>query len=45
MVTVGQYLRPSTEHMRVFEYVLPEVFEGYVVFGEALGLQMKLLRS
>ncbi|MBN1632039.1 MAG: lipoyl synthase [Thermoleophilia bacterium] len=40
MVTVGQYLRPSNQHVRVVEYVSPEVFVRYAAYGEALGLQM-----
>ncbi len=37
-VTIGQYLRPSREHLPVVEYVPPAVFEEYRRFGEALGL-------
>lgn len=37
-VTIGQYLRPSREHLAVVEYVPPAVFEEYRRFGEALGL-------
>jgi lipoic acid synthetase len=37
-VTIGQYLRPSREHLPVVEYVAPAVFEEYRRFGEALGL-------
>lgn len=37
-VTIGQYLRPSREHLPVVEYVPPAVFEDYRRFGEALGL-------
>ena len=40
MVTIGQYLRPSKLHLRVVEYVEPEVFERYRERGEALGLQV-----
>ncbi|MHB1343295.1 MAG: lipoyl synthase [Thermoleophilia bacterium] len=38
VVTIGQYLRPSREHLPVVEYVPPEVFVEYRRFGEALGL-------
>jgi lipoic acid synthetase len=40
MVTIGQYLRPSSDHMAVSEYVHPEVFDRYREWGEALGLQV-----
>jgi len=29
LLTIGQYLRPSTRHYPVFEYVRPEVFDRY----------------
>jgi lipoic acid synthetase len=29
VVTIGQYLRPSTKHLPVQEYVMPEAFERY----------------
>lgn len=38
MVTIGQYLRPSKEHLEVVEYVAPETFAVYARQGEALGL-------
>jgi lipoic acid synthetase len=37
IVTLGQYLRPSSKHMPVERYVSPEVFEGYRRAGEAMG--------
>lgn len=40
VVTVGQYLRPSPRHLPVVEYIAPEVFDAYRVFGEQLGLVM-----
>ncbi|OFW58138.1 MAG: lipoyl synthase [Actinobacteria bacterium RBG_16_64_13] len=40
VVTIGQYLRPSKNHLPVMEYVLPEVFDRYREWGEALGLQV-----
>lgn len=40
MVTIGQYLRPSADHIPVVEYVRPEMFEQYRTWGEALGLQV-----
>ncbi len=36
-LTVGQYLRPSSRHLKVEEYVKPEQFERYKSVGEGLG--------
>ncbi|MCX6512360.1 MAG: lipoyl synthase, partial [Actinobacteria bacterium] len=38
MVTVGQYLRPSREHLPVHRYWTPEEFEEIATRGLALGL-------
>jgi lipoic acid synthetase len=38
VVTIGQYLRPSSGHLPVTEYVPPRVFERYRRHGEGLGL-------
>ncbi len=35
--TLGQYLRPSQRHLKVVEYVHPNIFEKYKVIGEKLG--------
>ena len=40
VVTIGQYLRPSGQHLGVTEYVRPAVFDRYREWGEALGLQV-----
>ncbi len=40
VVTIGQYLRPSSNHLPVIEYVQPEVFASYAARGEALGLHV-----
>jgi lipoic acid synthetase len=29
VLTMGQYLRPSVQHLPVVEYIRPEVFESY----------------
>jgi lipoic acid synthetase len=39
VVTIGQYLQPTRKHLPVVEYVHPEVFEAYKVYGEALGFR------
>jgi lipoic acid synthetase len=36
-LTVGQYLRPSSRHLPVIEYVKPSQFERYRALGEELG--------
>ena len=35
VVTLGQYLQPSTRHLEVFEYVHPDVFETWRQVAEA----------
>jgi lipoic acid synthetase len=37
IVTIGQYLRPSSAHIEVTEFVTPEVFERYAATARALG--------
>ena len=37
IVTLGQYLRPSREHLPVVEYIAPDVFAEYKRLGEDLG--------
>jgi lipoic acid synthetase len=38
-LTVGQYLRPSSRHLKVVEYVNPAQFERYKRMGEGLGFK------
>lgn len=38
-VTIGQYLRPSSKHIEVTEYVAPEKFELYKKKGEEIGFK------
>jgi len=40
VMTIGQYLRPSSRHLPVVEYVHPDRFEEYAVWGEQIGLQV-----
>ena len=37
IVTLGQYLRPSSWHLSVSRYVPPEDFDRYREIGESLG--------
>lgn len=37
VVTFGQYLRPSRNHMKVREYVTPEAFDAWKVEAEQMG--------
>src|ERR1044072_6398877 len=39
VVTIGQYLQPTRKHLPVEEYVHPEIFEAYKIYGEALGFR------
>jgi lipoic acid synthetase len=38
IVTIGQYLRPTTHHMPIARWVEPHVFDEYRAFGESLGI-------
>jgi lipoyl synthase len=40
IVTIGQYLIPSNEHIPVKEYVHPDVFKLYRVEGEKMGFKI-----
>jgi len=39
IVTIGQYLQPSSENLPVAAYLPPEVFDRYREAGEALGFR------
>jgi lipoic acid synthetase len=38
-VTIGQYLRPSAEHLPVIEFVHPDKFKTYEKIGNSFGLR------
>jgi lipoic acid synthetase len=38
IVTIGQYLRPTTHHLPVARWVEPATFERYKRAGEAMGI-------
>jgi lipoyl synthase len=38
IVTIGQYLRPTTHHLPVARWVEPDVFASYKATGEAMGI-------
>jgi lipoic acid synthetase len=38
LLTIGQYLRPSPDHLPVVEYVHPDRFRGYAEQAEARGI-------
>ena len=38
IVTIGQYLRPSSAHLPVVRYVEPSSFATYKEIGESLGI-------
>ena len=37
ILTIGQYLRPSEEHLEVEEFIKPEKFKEYEKIGQSLG--------
>jgi lipoyl synthase len=37
ILTIGQYLQPSQKHLGVKEFVTPEQFEQWRIYGESLG--------
>lgn len=39
IVTIGQYLRPSAEHLAVVRWADPSEFSFYASFGESLGIK------
>lgn len=39
ILTIGQYLRPSTQNVEVKEYIHPEVFEHYKEEGYSMGFK------
>lgn len=39
VVTFGQYLRPTEQHLSVVEYVKPEKFDEWRRFGEEMGFK------
>jgi lipoic acid synthetase len=39
IVTIGQYLRPTSRHLPVARWVPPETFEAWRVAGEGLGIR------
>ncbi len=39
IVTIGQYLPPTSQHHRLHRYVTPEQFDEYAAYGRSLGLR------
>lgn len=39
MITIGQYLQPSKDHLPVARYVHPDEFEAYTQYGKELGFK------
>lgn len=39
IVTIGQYLPPTSQHHRLDRYVTPEQFDAYAAYGTSLGLK------
>ncbi|HCT85407.1 MAG: lipoyl synthase [Candidatus Margulisiibacteriota bacterium] len=40
IVTIGQYLQPSSKNVIVHEYIHPDIFEDYKSIGKTLGLKV-----
>jgi lipoic acid synthetase len=36
-LTLGQYMQPTRRHLKVKEYIRPEVFEELKIYGESIG--------
>ena len=39
MLTLGQYLQPSRQHLKVERFILPEEFDHLADFGHSLGFK------
>jgi lipoic acid synthetase len=39
ILTIGQYLQPSSRHLKVKEFISPEVFFEYKTIGESMGFK------
>jgi lipoic acid synthetase len=39
IVTIGQYLQPSKKHLPVKEFITPDQFKKYEVFGKEMGFR------
>ena len=39
IVTIGQYLPPTSQHHKLDRYVTPEQFDEYAAYGKSLGLR------
>jgi lipoic acid synthetase len=39
ILTIGQYLQPTRDHLPISRFVTPEQFEAFKVIGESLGLR------
>ena len=39
VLTIGQYLQPTKKHLPVKEFITPETFKEYEMFGIQLGIQ------
>ena len=37
IMTIGQYLQPSPQHLPVQEFITPEIFDGWRQYGESIG--------
>ena len=39
ILTIGQYLQPTKEHLSVIDFIIPEIFDEYKMIGLAMGFR------
>lgn len=39
LLTLGQYLQPTSTHLPVKEYVVPQVFKDLRIYGKSIGFK------
>ena len=39
VLTIGQYLQPTKEHLPVIDFIIPEIFDEYKMIGLAMGFR------
>ena len=39
VLTIGQYLQPTKEHLSVIDFIIPEIFDEYKMIGLAMGFR------
>ena len=39
IITIGQYLQPTKDHLPVVNFITPEIFEHYGLLGKEMGFR------